>query len=96
MLKNEVTSLDLVKISEELIPKISSAIKQTNATIIYDRPLEINYPVIQYPNSIDSLNLDKSPLISGMLLGIKAQYLIFDCGVLNIRKFSSYNIAINY
>ncbi|HIL42220.1 MAG TPA: DUF2797 domain-containing protein, partial [Gammaproteobacteria bacterium] len=57
---------------------------------------EINYPVIQYPNSIDSLNLDKSPLISGMLLGIKAQYLIFDCGVLNIRKFSSYNIAINY
>ncbi|RUM80989.1 MAG: DUF2797 domain-containing protein, partial [Candidatus Thioglobus sp.] len=39
---------------------------------------------------------DKTPLISGLLKGIKGQYLILDVGVLNIRKFGSYNITLTY
>ena len=50
-------------------------------------------------NSIDVLFLDLTmPGIDGVgvLQGIKAQYLILDCGVLNIRKFSAYDITLTY
>jgi len=30
------------------------------------------------------------------LIGIKGQYLILDTGVLNIRKFSSYEVQVSY
>jgi hypothetical protein len=58
--------------------------------------VEINYPVQQYPEKVKSLNFDKTPIISGTLQGIKGQYLLLDSGVLNIRKFSSYNIQLGY
>ena len=52
----------------------------------------IDYPVTEYPTKVSSLNFDKTPHISGVLQGIKGQYLILDCGVLNIRKFSGYEV----
>jgi hypothetical protein len=54
----------------------------------------IDYPVLQYPTKVTSLNFDKTPLIEGTLQGIKGQYLIFDCGVLNIRKFGGYEVSV--
>ena len=56
--------------------------------------LAIEYPVQQYPEKVKSLNFDKTPEISGVLQGIKGQYLILDIGVLNIRKFSGYQITM--
>jgi uncharacterized protein DUF2797 len=56
--------------------------------------LEIDYPVQQYPDKVKSYNFDKTPEISGVLQGIKGQYLILDTGVLNIRKFSGYHIKM--
>ncbi|MGX5174771.1 DUF2797 domain-containing protein [Aliikangiella sp. IMCC44653] len=56
---------------------------------------EINYPVLEFPNKITSHNFDKKPLVEGTLMGIKGQYLIFDTGVINIRKFTSYQVAVN-
>jgi hypothetical protein len=66
------------------------------AKTLNNETLEINYPVVEYPSKISSLNFDKTPLISGLLKGIKGQYLILDVGVLNIRKFGSYNITLTY
>lgn len=56
--------------------------------------LKLSYPVLEYPSKVKSFNLDKNPIISGTLMGIKAQYLIFDNGVINIRKFAGYNVKI--
>jgi hypothetical protein len=53
---------------------------------------EISYPVLDYPDAVRSLSLDKTSEISGCLKGIKGQYWILDTGVLNIRKFSGYDI----
>ncbi len=53
------------------------------------------YPVNEYPAKIKSHNFDKTPEIEGELLGIKGQYLILDSGVLNIRKFTGYKIAVD-
>ncbi len=57
--------------------------------------LEIEYPVLHYPDKIRSLNMDKTPEIAGVLHGIKGQYLIFDSGVLNVRKFSAYIVSVD-
>ena len=46
------------------------------------------------PEKVKSLNFDKTPEISGTLQGIKGQYLILDSGVLNVRKFTGYQIGI--
>jgi hypothetical protein len=56
---------------------------------------ELNYPVSEYPLKIKSLNLDKDPLVSGKLNGIKGQYLLFNENrVINIRKFGGYMVKL--
>lgn len=54
---------------------------------------KFKYPVERYPEKIKSLNFDKEPEITGLLSGIKGQYLLFDDNrVINIRKFGAYEI----
>ncbi|MBE0564632.1 MAG: DUF2797 domain-containing protein [Krumholzibacteria bacterium] len=50
------------------------------------------YPVLQWPAKVTSFNLDKDPLAGGVLQGIKGQYLIFDGGVINLRKYTGYKV----
>ena len=71
----------------------TSSIPKT--TIFDDEMINISYPVLKYPTKIVSLNFDKTPIISGVLDGIKGQYLLLDCGVLNLRKFSSYHLGLS-
>jgi hypothetical protein len=61
-----------------------------------DEIIEINYPVLTYPDKVKSLSFDKESHIEGILQGIKGQYLLFDQDrVLNIRKHAGYEIEIN-
>jgi hypothetical protein len=57
-----------------------------------DEILYLDYPILEYPKKIVSHNLDKTPTVEGKLMGIKAQYLILDSGVINLRKFTGYQI----
>jgi hypothetical protein len=59
-------------------------------------PLSIDYPVLEYPDKISSFNFDKEALVEGTLQGIKGQYLIFDSGVINLRRFSGYEIELSF
>ncbi len=54
----------------------------------------INYPVLKYPEKVSSFNLDKIPTAGGVLQGIKGQYLIFDSGVINLRKYGGYQLSL--
>ena len=57
----------------------------------------IQYPMNDTPVKVNSLNLDKEPVIEGILTGIKGQYLIFDnANVINIRKFGGYKVRIEF
>ncbi len=56
-------------------------------------PTRIDYPVLEHPTQLRSLSLDRQPEISGRLLGIKGQYLIFDAGVINIRRHTAYVVS---
>lgn len=59
-----------------------------------EQEISINYPVLEYPVRVSALNLDKTPSIGGTLLGIKGQYLLFDSGVINIRKYGGYHLSM--
>jgi hypothetical protein len=56
---------------------------------------EFTYPVLRYPEKISTFNFDKEPLVEGILLGIKGQYLLFADGALNIRKFTAYEVEFS-
>jgi len=58
-------------------------------------PRRFHYPVREYPLKVKSHNLDKNPLLEGTLLGIKGQYLILDSAVINLRKFTGYEVALS-
>ena len=103
MLKFEAESLDLKAIRDELLATCSTEIAdikkehgEVSVETIDENIVEIKFPVSEYPEKIKSLNFDKQPDIKGSLMGIKGQYLILDSGVLNIRKFSGYNIEVDF
>lgn len=61
-----------------------------------DRIWELLYPVTSFPEKVTSVSFDKEAEISGILSGIKGQYLIFTDGrVLNIRKHSGYFLEVS-
>jgi len=102
MLKGEVELLDMhleaKKILEQVSDKIDDLSTQLGPGQITpcqgEDVYQFHYPVLEYPTKIVSHNFDKHPEISGLLQGIKGQYLILDTGVLNIRKFTGYDILL--
>ncbi len=101
LLKGLPQERDMVLARDRLIGSVQSeleALKQSNPGLEWeqldDAPIQLTYPVDRYPDRIVSLNLDKTPEISGTLMGIKGQYLILDCGVINIRKFAGYEVSV--
>lgn len=93
MLKNEIADVDLLSAKKEiesLIPEELSPYLSSSEDVV-----EFQYPVIDYPTKVTSLNLDKTPDIGGTLTGIKGQYLMFDERyVINMRKYSGYAVTI--
>ncbi|KLV04154.1 hypothetical protein ABT56_16235 [Photobacterium aquae] len=103
MLKGSATPLDLKHEANSLMPQIETRLAQLieefgNDAIerLDESVVDIHYPVDNYPTKISSHNFDKDPVVEGTLLGIKGQYLIFDTGVINIRKFTSYEIMAEH
>ncbi len=103
MLKNNTTALDLKTIRDNLLADCSADLadiaKQFGADSLslldQAEPVDIHYPVQQYPSKIKSLDFEKTPTVTGILQGIKGQYLLLDTGVINIRKFTGYEIEVN-
>ena len=94
MLKNEVTSADLLEKKRSLAAEMAPEFRHyiTDDTDV----CTITYPVDDHPSKVKSLSFDKLPEIEGRLAGIKGQYLIFDDGrVLNIRKHNGYFVSLD-
>ena len=56
--------------------------------------MRFSYPVLRDPEKVRALNFDKQSRVEGILEGIRGQYLILDCGVLNVRKFGGYELSL--
>ncbi|MDX1363175.1 MAG: DUF2797 domain-containing protein [Arenibacter latericius] len=85
MLTNDVVDEDLAEMRNHLkqyIPEEALAYYIEN-----NKETHLEFPVLQYPTKVKSLNLTKTPNYQGALKGIKGQYLIFeDNTVFNIRS----------
>ncbi len=103
MLKNNVEPLDLAAKRNELVSKCNAELTQLAQRfgqqaieLLSEEPIvDIPFPVDSYPVKIKSFNLDKNPEVTGVLHGIKGQYLLLDTGVINIRKFSGYEVEFS-
>lgn len=103
LLKGDVEPVDLIAIREQLLERCAEPLQalqqrfglQAIQPITDVDVLEMAYPVEAYPAKISSFNLDKKPVAEGTLIGIKGQYLLFDTGVINIRKYTSYQLSVS-
>ncbi|MEA3496192.1 MAG: DUF2797 domain-containing protein [Bacteroidota bacterium] len=77
--------------SELLSEELKKYVNETN------KITEIKYDVISYPEKVKSIDFLKTPEYTGKLVGIKAQYLIFDDQkVLNIRKHNGFYLKLEF
>jgi len=84
MLKNDIVDENLVEWRERLRPFIPNEAK--DYFIESNTETNLEFPVLIYPEKPKSLNLEKELNYTGVLKGIKGQYLIFeDDTVFNIR-----------
>lgn len=103
MLKNEAVPIDLEAERDILIPQVEDALRDLHhrfgddaVELLPDASVvNIRYPVLTYPSKVKSLSFDKEPVVEGVLEGIKGQYLLFDTGVINIRKFGGYELEFS-
>ena len=102
MLKSKAAELDMAGERDRLLAACEEDVKELMARFGFFAisvlkgidAVSIDYPVQAYPEKITSLNFDKEPVVSGTLKGIKGQYLIFDSGVINLRRFSGYEVEL--
>ncbi len=95
MLKGVTTDKDLQTVKEQVKTYLTGDLLPY--WIDDSEVVDISYPVLQYPEKIKSINLNKIPEFSGKLVGIKGQYMIFDDGrVFNVRNHSGFVIGLSY
>ena len=103
MLKKHAEPVALAEKRDELIALCKAELteitqrfgEQAMEILVNEQPVDIRFPVDSYPVKVKSFNLDKDPDVSGVLHGIKGQYLLLDTGVINIRKFSGYELEFS-
>lgn len=104
LLKQSADFLDLPALRLQLLEKAEGILRSAvsafpSAEVMWlqnHAVTHLDYPVQYYPQKLVNLSFDKTPILGGKLYGIKGQYLFFDTGVINIRKFSGYEIEFQF
>ena len=102
LLKGDAVPVDLPAIRDDLLASCAEGIVELQQRFGLQaiQPMgdaevvEIRYPVEAYPTKVASHDLEKTPVVEGILRGIKGQYLILDTGVINLRKYTAYQVAV--
>lgn len=74
-------------LSKDLLEQI-----QPNLTAEY---FSLNYPILRYPQKIQTLQPEKTPKMEFELWGIKGQYLLTSLGVINLRKYGGHQAIMD-
>jgi hypothetical protein len=101
MLKGDTQELDLPGERDRLLERLAPGLLELRERFGHEAireldttPYAFEYPVLEHPTKVVSHNFDKHPEVAGTLLGIKGQYLILDSGVINLRKFTGYEVTV--
>ncbi|WP_081211745.1 DUF2797 domain-containing protein [Salegentibacter sediminis] len=93
MLTNDVLDLDLAEIRENLKQYIPEEAREYY--LANNKETEIEFPVLEFPRKVKTLNLGKTPFYEGVLKGIKGQYLLFEDGtVFNVRGHEGFVVEL--
>lgn len=93
MLTNNLKDLDLAEERDKLKQYLPEEVLEYY--LENNKETEIEFPVLEFPKSIRTLKLSKTPFYEGKLKGIKGQYLIFEDGtVFNVRGHEGYCVEI--
>lgn len=100
LLKGDAPFIDLYAARDDLFHRFAQPLLalqhefgENAIQLLKDEEQRFSYPVLRYPVKVVSHNFDKEPKVSGRLLGLKGQYLLLDTGVMNLRKFTSYQTS---
>ncbi|NOT85362.1 MAG: DUF2797 domain-containing protein [Methylococcaceae bacterium] len=102
MLKSPAEEVDLQAERDRLLLECAPEIAEITTRFGMDalaylpnaEVVSINFPVLNYPAKVKSFNFDAQSEVTGVLQGIKGQYLLLDTGVINMRKFTGYEIEL--
>ena len=102
MLRGRQPELDLLSERDRILAAAGDTLARSIAGLGSDAvkflkdadEMRFSYPVLRNPEKVKALNFDKQDRVEGVLEGIRGQYLILDCGVLNIRKFGGYELSL--
>ncbi|MBC9250120.1 hypothetical protein A9179_07525 [Pseudomonas alcaligenes] len=102
LLKGDAVPVDLPGIRDQLLASCAAGLLalqqrfglQAIQAVTDAEVVDIRYPVEAYPTKVASHDLEKTPVVEGILRGIKGQYLILDTGVINLRKYTAYQVAV--
>ena len=86
---------DLVQVRRQVIEQLDD--NYQNYVLEEPGPVaKFGYPRLAgFEPKLKSLSFDKEPVVKGVLCGIKGQYLLFEEGVLNIRKHAGFHIEVS-
>ncbi len=93
MLTNDIKDLNLAEERDKLKQYIPEEAMQY--FLANNKETEIQFPVLQFPKKVKSLNLGKAPFYEGVLKGIKGQYWLFEDGtVFNVRSHEGFVVEL--
>jgi hypothetical protein len=93
LLRRDAAPVDLLALQRTLrgsVPHLPEGVRWAEGEDV----VALTYPVLSYPGSRRQFRLEDAGAVSGRLLGIKGQYLLFDHGVLNVRRHRGFHVSV--
>ena len=95
MLTQDPSQMDLVAERDRALQWLPQEVNPYIKTTENDATLFLQFPLEQPPTKVKSVNLAKSKMHSGKLVGIKGQYLVFaDQSVMNVRSHEGVSVRM--
>jgi len=93
LLSRDAEPIDLPA-QREMLREAAGALPEGVDWLENEPVLGLRFPVQSYPRRLVRLRLEEAATVSGRLLGIKGQYLLFEHGVLNVRRHRSFHVRV--
>lgn len=91
MLRGEVSPTPLAEVRQQVLALVPD---EYRPYLLPDaEPARIAYPMTGVPDPLTSIDLDRGPA-AGVLLGMKAKYLVLSTGALNVPKYAGYGVRL--
>ncbi|MCL6442825.1 MAG: DUF2797 domain-containing protein [Alicyclobacillus sp.] len=92
---DSIPDVDLHEVKDMVMKRVDPVyqpylLQDTTEVYHFSYPRTHGFQVVLKP-----LSLDKTPVITGRLQGMKGQYLLLDTGVLNVKRWAGYEVQVS-